>query len=155
MTKDITKRATPKKLVLSLVRVINEAHSKVQSINGIIGHDVKDAVENMHLHSGALKLVAKLTRMDAEKRDDFLRAYHLYWAYANGANLFGEHHIGDLVDDAEAGVLSAETTPLGDVVANNIRKLRSGIKKLPEDEESANNAPCDVGDAEGSYVIQP
>jgi hypothetical protein len=110
----------PKKLVLSLVRRINENKTRIASVNGELGVEVKEAVENEHLHAGAMKAVAKLVRMDPEKRDDFLRAYRLYFDYAQEAKLFGETHVGDLVDDAE---------PLGDVVAGNVRKLRSGIRE--------------------------
>lgn len=124
---DEAERVAPKELVLSLVRRINENKTRVQSLNGEIGAEVKEAVENKHLHSGAMKAVAKLVRMDPEKRDDFLRAYRRYFDYAQEAKLFGAAHVGDLVDDAESA-----QQPLGDVVAGNIRKLKSGIRKLPD-----------------------
>jgi len=107
----------------------NENKTRVQSINGEVGAEVKEAVENKHLHAGAMKAVAKLVRMDPEKRDDFLRAYRLYFDYAQEAMLFGAAHVGDLVDEAE----SAHEHPLGDVVADNVRKLKSGIRNRRED----------------------
>ena len=127
---DEAERIAPKKLVLSLMRRINENKTRVLSLNGEIGAEVKEAVENQHLHSAAMKAIAKLVRMDPEKRDDFLRAYRLYFDYAQEARLFGAAHVGDLVDEAE----SAHEQPLGDVVADNVRKLRSGIRKTREDE---------------------
>ena len=125
---DEAERIAPKKLVLSLVKRINENKTRVQSINGEVGAEVKEAVENKHLHAGAMKAVAKLVRMDPEKRDDFLRAYRLYFDYAQEAMLFGAAHVGDLVDEAESA-----HEPLGDVVADNVRKLKSGMRNRRED----------------------
>jgi hypothetical protein len=127
---DNAERAAPKKLVLSLVKRLNENKTRVQSINGEIGAEVKEAVENKHLHSGALKAVAKLVRMDPQKRDDFLRAYRLYFDYATEAKMFGAAHVGDLVDDA-ASDSEHDAEPLGDVVAENVRNLR-GMRQAAE-----------------------
>jgi uncharacterized protein (UPF0335 family) len=117
-------RAASAKIVLSLIRRVNETKTRVQSENGMIGQEIKDAVEDKHLNARALKSIARLTRMDADKRLAELAAFDLYRTYAEEAGLFGGGHVGDLVDDAEAPRAEA----LGDVVANNVRKLKGGIK---------------------------
>jgi hypothetical protein len=125
----------PKKLVLGLIRGINEDKTRVQSINGARGEEIKGCVEDKHLHSGALKAVAKLVRMDPEKRDDFLRAHAKYYEYAKEAGLFGDEHVGDLVDDTADGESRAGVVSLGNVVAENVKRLGVGIKQI-EDSES-------------------
>ena len=72
----------------------------VQSEAGALGEEIKDAVENKHLHAGALKIVVRLARMDAVKRDDFWRSLQLYWDYGIEGGLFGAQHVGDLVEQA-------------------------------------------------------
>jgi hypothetical protein len=67
-----------------------------------------------------MKLVAKLVRMDEIKRNAFCAAFELYLNYAQEGGLFGDEHVGDLLDGAEA-------QPIGDVVENNVRALRDGI----------------------------
>lgn len=128
-------KVAPKKLVLSFVRRLNENKARVQSINGEIGVEIREAVENKHLHSAALKAVAKLVRMDPEKRDDFLRAYALYFHYAEEAKLFGAAHTGDLVDEAER-LPDVDPVPLSDVVESNVRNLRRGIRPLEDSAQS-------------------
>lgn len=122
--------AASSKLVLSLIRKSNETKTRMQSISGELGEEIKSAVENKHLHAGALKLVAKLASMDAIKRDAFQRAFKLYIDYAIEGGLFGGQHVGDLVEQAEADVeTSAKASRLGDGAAGNVEKLRLGIKK--------------------------
>ena len=72
----------------------------MQSEAGALGEEIKDAVENKHLHAGALKIVVRLARMDAVKRDDFWRSLQLYWDYGIEGGLFGAQHVGDLVEQA-------------------------------------------------------
>lgn len=120
--------AAPKNLVLSLIRRSNEIKTRMQSIAGELGAEITSAVEDRYLHSGALKLVAKLSRMDELKRDAFLGSFDLYRDYALEGGLFGDEHVGDLVEAAEAG----NGTALGDILAGNVKKLRRGIKKIPE-----------------------
>lgn len=93
--------AAPSKLVLSLIRASNETKTRMQSEAGALGERVKDAVENHSLHAGALKLVAKLSRMDELKRNAFLASFDLYLDYAREGGLFGEEHVGDLAQAAE------------------------------------------------------
>ena len=47
-------------MVLSLIRRSNETKTRVRSQAGALGEEIKKAVENKHLHAGALKLVARL-----------------------------------------------------------------------------------------------
>lgn len=131
----------PKKLVLSLIKGINEDKKRVQSINGARGEEIKGYIEDKHLHSGAVKAVARLVRMDSEKRDDFLRAQARYYEYAKDAGLFGDEYAGDIVDQAEDGGQRPHIVSLGDVVDQNVARLRGGIKQAPEqDAESLSSA---------------
>lgn len=132
----LSARAAPKTLVLSLVRRSNEAKTKMQSISGVLGEEIKEAVENKHLNARALKNIARLARMDADKRLAELSAFDLYRTYAEEAGLFGGGHVGDLVDDAASESEQSEASSLGDVAAENVRKLRRGIKKIPESEDA-------------------
>src|ERR1700724_661252 len=116
------------KTVLFLIRQINETHTRVQSENGAIGAEIKEAVKNRHLHSGALKLIAKLVRMDELKRLAFLSAFDLYRTYADEAHWFGEEHVGDLMGYAKASTSDLEAEQLGDVVEDYVRKPRRGTK---------------------------
>ena len=119
--------AASSRLVLSLIRASNETKTRMQSEAGALGERIKHAVENSHLHAGALKLVARLARMDEIKRLAFLSALDLYRDYAREGGLFGEEHVGDLVDNAE---LASAGEAAGKVV-ENVRRLR-GIKPLPD-----------------------
>lgn len=130
MTTESSIQAAPKKVGVSLIRHLNVAKAQTQSINGSVGQEIKDAVENKHLHSGALKMIAKLARLDEIKRNDFLASFDLYRIYAMESNFFGEEHVGDLMDDAESvAVATGAAVALGDVAGENVRKLRGGIKK--------------------------
>lgn len=102
--------------------------TKCSSIADTFGERVQDAAENKHLHRGAFKLCLKLFRMDAEKREDFVRSLNLY-IYMCGEQGLWETHEGDFVDKAEAAKdVSA------DAVETNVTRLNGGITKLePED----------------------
>lgn len=161
MAEDTVERATPKKQVIALIRAANTAKTRVASINGEIGERLKHAKENANLHLPAFKLVAKLVGMSEEKRDEFLRAFDLYRDYAEEENLFGEEHVGDLVEDAEKAAADAEV----EQVESNVTQLRRGIKELSEDEQEFDDATSqkpsrrsrrpkggvEGGDAPGTY----
>ena len=117
------------KLVLSLIRRSNETKTRVRSEAGALGEEIKKAVENKHLHAGALKLVARLARMDAGKRDDFSRAFDLYRDYVVEGGLFGDRHMGDLVDQAHADDGDAQTE---NIAASNVSSIKRGIKQLSD-----------------------
>jgi hypothetical protein len=114
-------------LVLSLIRQTNETKTRMQSEAGALGERIKDAVENKHLHAGALKFIARLTRMDAVKGNDFWRAVQLYMDYAIDDGLFGAQ--SDLVDRAQEAT-SAQSNG-EDAATENVRTLRRGMKSLP------------------------
>jgi hypothetical protein len=161
MAEDTVEHATPKKQVVALIKAANTAKTRVASINGEIGERLKHAKENANLHLPAFKLIAKLVDMDEEKRDEFLRAFDLYRDYAKEENLFGEEHVGDLVEDAER---EAEADGEAEQVASNVTALRRGIKELSEDEQEFDDATSpkpsrrnrrpkgvEGGDAPGTY----
>jgi hypothetical protein len=112
---------------------------RMQSVAGELGEEIKHAVENKHLNARALKAVARLSRMDADKRVAELAAFDLYRTYAEEAGLFGGGHVGDLVEQAEAGDTEAEA--LGDVVANNVRNIKRGIRQTRRE---GNDRPADT-----------
>jgi hypothetical protein len=121
--------AASSKVVLALIRKGMEAKTRIQSVAGELGEEIKNAVETKHLHAGALRHVTRLARMDTVKRDGWLRACALYIDYAIEAGLFGGQHMGDLVDQARDAAGDGENAG-----SDNVRKLRRGIKHLPDHE---------------------
>lgn len=111
-------RAAGKNIVLSLIRASNETRARMQSEAGELGQEIKAAVEDNHVHAGALKLIAKFVRMNELKRVEFLGAFDLYRTYAREARLFGAEHAGDLVRDTEA-----------DAAEENVRRLRDAVRQ--------------------------
>jgi hypothetical protein len=123
--------AASSKLVLSLIRRTNETKSRVQSEAVSLGEEIKAAVEDKHLHAGALRHVARLARMDPGKCADLMRAIDLYMDYAIEAGLFGYGHTGDLVDQAR------EAAAGEDASAGNVHRLRGAIKQLDESQATS------------------
>jgi hypothetical protein len=121
---DEVERVAPKKLVLSLIQMSNETRTRMQSEAGSLGEEIKAAVEEKHLHAAALKLVARLSRMDEIKRSAFLANFELYRDYAQEGGFFGSEHVGDLLDGE-----ASEAQSLGNVAEDNVRKLRDGIRQ--------------------------
>lgn len=140
---DGPEKTANKKQVLALVAALNETKTKTASINGEIGKRIRSAVENGHLHAGALKLVAKLARMAELKRADFLRAFELYCDFAKEGALFGEEHEGDLADEAEA-----EAPPNNGIERlSNIRTLEQPPKRRGRPRKN----PLPGAETSGSY----
>lgn len=159
MGEETADRAISKKQIAALIRARNTSHKRVQSINGEIGERIKHAADNAGLNRQAFGLIAKLARMDEDKRDDFLRSFDLYRQYAEEENLFGEEHVGDMVDEAER-TAAAEAGH----VTDNVTQLKRGIKELLDEEAGGKSASSSRGgrkadglgdaDASGSYDIK-
>jgi hypothetical protein len=162
MAEDTSERATPAKQVIALIKAKNTAHTRVQSINGEIGERLRHAKDNAHLNLQAFGLISKLARMDEEKRNDFLRAFDLYRDYAEEANLFGEEHVGDLLDGAKG---EDDSDPDADASSANVVALERGIKALSDEErefdDQTSSKPSrrrqkealDGADAPGTYKV--
>jgi hypothetical protein len=114
-----------------LVKAVDENKTKVASLNGAIGERIQHAAENAHLHPGAFKLICKLYRMDEQKRDEFLRQFDIYREKAIKMGLFGEEHVGDMVEQAEE-----QTQEEADAraAAENSKLLEKGIGQLSDEE---------------------
>jgi len=162
MTDDKPERAANAKQVIALIHALNQTKTRVASINGEIGERIMAAKDNGHLHPGAFKAIAKLVRADEEKRNDFLRAFDLYRTYAEEANLFGEEHVGDLLDDLDSG---DEPDPNAEAAERNTKALNGGIKVLSDEErefdDQTSSKPSrrrqkealEGADAPGSYKV--
>ncbi|MGD9544971.1 hypothetical protein [Methylocystis sp.] len=134
-----TEKLINRKQFGALIKAADQAKTKVASVNGEIGERIKHAVENGNLHAGAFKAILKLYRMDAEKRDGWLRSFDAYRDMAGELNLF-EEHVGDLDDmarrDAQKEAEEAEAAQ----VAENVERLESGITQLSEEEREFDDA---------------
>ena len=139
MSEETSRAVAPKQLV-ALVKEAHQKKTRVQSINGELGARVKAAVDNGHLHRGAYALMLRLYRMDEERRDDFIRSIQLYLDICRDEGLFGEEHVGDLVDKAEAEAPAVDEDEAA--AEKNAKLLRKGIKKLD-----------DGADAPGTYKV--
>lgn len=111
-----------------LVRRVCENKSKAAEHAQDTSERVRAAVDNDNLHRGAFGMIVKLARMDEYKRNDFLRQFELYLDIAREQKLFGDEHVGDLVDATRAA------EPEEDVGEKNAEMLAKGIKQLPEDD---------------------
>lgn len=62
----------------SLMAEGRKATQDTREIAGTLGQQIKDAVENDHLHKGAFAVIRKLDRMEPEKLADFLDTLDYY-----------------------------------------------------------------------------
>lgn len=115
----------------ALVKAVDENKTKVASLNGAIGERIQHAADNAGLHPGAFKIVCKLHRIDEQKRDEFLRQFDIYREKAIKMGLFGEEHVGDIVDQAEE-----QTQEEADARAaeENTKRLEKGVGQLSDEE---------------------
>ena len=75
------------------VAAINTLNSKSAEIRGLIGAAVKAGESDHNIHRGAASFMMKLARMDASKRDEFLRhfdSYRLQLGYGRQADMFND-----------------------------------------------------------------
>jgi len=145
MSDSTAEKVISEKKFLSLLRHDRNEHARVQSINGARGVELKAARDDNNLHIQAFKHIAKLLRMDEEKRNDFIRAVKLYFGYAVDGGLI-QAHVGDLFDE-DAGIVretakAADPDISGDPAVDldreaaerNAEALNGGIKQLEADE---------------------
>lgn len=138
---DSAERVIPWNDLKSLVKFANESRTKAGSISGAVGERVAAAVENKHLHRQAFGVVAKLDRMEADRRNDAIRSLRLYldlfeekkWSVEEG-------HTGDLVDEAER----EKQEEIAARAAENAKNL-GGIGELPEEERQKDIAAAEGG----------
>jgi hypothetical protein len=134
-----TERLINKKQFGALIKAADQAKTKVSSINGEIGERIKAAADNANLHPAAFKMILKLYRMDPEKRDAFLRNFDAYRDLASELNLF-EEYVGDLADMAQRDEAREAEAAEEAQVADNVHRLETGIKPLPEGEREFDDA---------------
>lgn len=75
------------------IKSLSGLKAKVAEITGQIGAEVKRAEEAKNIHRGAAGFVLKLSRMDEEKRDEFLRhfdSYRLQMGFGRQDSLFND-----------------------------------------------------------------
>jgi hypothetical protein len=75
------------------IKSLSALKAKVATITGEIGAEVKYAESEKNIHRGAAAFVLKLSRMDEEKRDEFLRhfdSYRLQMGMGRQADLFND-----------------------------------------------------------------
>lgn len=145
MAKPLTEtadRQIGREQLAALVREKMRAKDAAARANEFANEKISSAVENVNLHRGAFNLIAALARKDEQKRKDFLSAFDLYRDMAEEAGLFGDQHIGDLMDDAANGAKDDEEASRAaeeaEQIANNVTRLTRGIQKLePNDGDIA------------------
>lgn len=158
---DETTKIMNEKQFVALIKAASEAKTRQASISGDIGERLKHAAEDGGLHKAAFTQVLKLHRMDEQRRDEFLRQFAIYCEFAENNGLFGETHVGDLADMANANEDE-------EAAERNSKLLSKGIKKFddsdtefddatssnPSRRRSAPIQPEDDGDAPGTYSLQ-
>jgi len=75
------------------IKSLSGLKAKVSEITGQIGAEVKRAENDKNIHRGAAAFVLKLSRMDEEKRDEFLRhfdSYRLQMGMGRQSDLFND-----------------------------------------------------------------
>lgn len=91
-------KTIPAKDLISLLKRNEQQQSKISTLSGEMGEEIKLASDNKYLHRGAYKVLRKIYRMDELKREDFLRQLNLYVDICRVGGVFGPEHTGDLVD---------------------------------------------------------
>lgn len=125
----------------SLLRLNIATGKKVASEQATYRERIAKAVENGNLHAGAFSLMAKLTKMTEEKRDDFLRALDIMREYAEAeGGAWADGHTGDMfekkgkeADEDEGDEPSAEELAAKHA-EENAKRLEKGIKPLEGDQ---------------------
>lgn len=133
MSEEPVRKLVNAKHFIALLKDADQKKTRVASINGEIGERIKEASENGHLHRALFGLMLKLSRQDELKREDFIAQFPEYVRMCREAGIFGQEHVGNLFDQQEDD--DAPDGPNEDEqVAENVTRLESGIKQLPDEE---------------------
>lgn len=127
MSDTTTERTVAPKHLLALIQDANQKKTKMQSISGELGALIKEAVENGHLNRKAFGLVAQLDRQDEDKRNDNVRSIRLYLDICE-EQLWGDGHVGDLVDKAERS--DGKPSAVDEQMRVNAERIEAGIKEI-------------------------
>lgn len=152
-----------KHVFVSLLKMDKSNKSKVAEINGDFGEKLAHHKEHSNLDLPAFKFIAKMNRMEEQKRNA-LWASLLFLKDLADETVWAESHVGDLADMAgEADDEADEEQPDPDAVAAeaNAEAIRSGISELPEEGEEAPVKPKRAprprkpaaGSVSGSYRV--
>lgn len=145
-----TNRVANAKHIISLAKAFNQGKTRVASINGEIGERIAHAVEDGNLDPKAFKFCCALARMfskDELKAKGFWSNIQVYYDIFEEHGLFGQKHVGDLAEMAERDEEEAEREAEERQTQDNIVKLETGIKPLPD----GDGKPGTLGEAPGSY----
>jgi hypothetical protein len=155
------KRIVNTKQFVALLKDADQKKTRVASINGELGERIKDACENGHLHRQLFGLMLKLSRQDELKREDFISQFPVYVDMCREAGIFGQEHVGDLLDGA-----ASEEEPEQDrneaAAEANTKALEKGIKPLTEEEREFDDSTARKpsrrrqavsGEGEGNYKV--
>lgn len=74
-----TRPAINERKLRELMKSARRAHADTAEINGGLGSEIKQAVENNHLHRKAFRLIVQLDRMEPEKLADFIDCFDHYF----------------------------------------------------------------------------
>ena len=140
MSENSIDKVVNEKQLVALVQEAAAVKTRTASIAGVFGERVKAAVENGHLNKKAFSIVAGLHKMPDElRRNDAIRSLRLYLDMLDEA-LWHTGHAGDLFDededeaeDKDEADAEQEPDPVDAQTAENVRLLKRGIKKLPEE----------------------
>lgn len=148
----------PSKQLVALIKGKVSAKQRASDAMSHITSKLKSAKKDANLNKKAFDVVFAAFKMDEDDRDEFFDAIQLYRDFMDENNAWADgQHTGDLVKQAEAAAKSeAPDDDLHDdgaadvaAAAENGKKLKRGIKKLPPAEESnaGNSALNELTDA--------
>lgn len=135
---------------------------KTKALADRIGHHV----EHSNLHRKAFAIVGQMDRMDEQDRENFWSALGLYVDIVREKKWDGEGHVGDLAKQAEekateeAAAVPARDAEEAKASAENVKRLRRGVRQLAEKAGAtvspppAPDAGPGLGDAPGTYKLQ-
>lgn len=115
----------------SVISRMNGAKAKMDEARGDLGSIIKNAEDSHNIHRAALKLVAKLEKMDSAKLSDWL-AHFDHYRQVRGLDEMAGPNMFDAADEDEDEFDAAAPEPEPDPVKENVTALRRGIKKKPE-----------------------
>lgn len=118
----------------SVISRMNGAKAKMDEARGDLGSIIKNAEDSHNIHRAALKLVAKLEKMDSAKLSDWL-AHFDHYRQVRGLDQMAGPSMFDDPDADEYDFDAAAPDPDPDPVSENVTALRRGIKQLPADEQ--------------------
>jgi hypothetical protein len=129
-TETSVERPVDKHQLIALVKESYATKEQTSAIAGAFGERVKNAVENGRLNRKVFRTICMLHRMPELERQAYIRDYELYKDMAQEGGLFGDHHVGNMIDDMERDDGSTEEETI--IEAN--KKALSRIAQLSDED---------------------